>query len=92
MSPELGEGLECRLVFPEGEFERARQVVESHVSQRHAVGEGGLILHAASEAEARAISGRLLEAPALDSPAGFSMGMAYRRSAEGLEAALSRAA
>ncbi len=53
--------------------------------------EFGLILHAASEAEARAISGRLLEASALDSPAGFSMGMVYRRSSEGLEAALSRA-
>jgi diguanylate cyclase (GGDEF)-like protein/PAS domain S-box-containing protein len=53
--------------------------------------EFGLILHAASEAEAKAISGRLLEASALDSPAGFSMGMVYRRSSEGLEAALSRA-
>jgi diguanylate cyclase (GGDEF)-like protein/PAS domain S-box-containing protein len=53
--------------------------------------EFGLILHADSEKEVQVVSRRILEAAALDSPAGFSMGMAYRRPGEGLEAVLARA-
>lgn len=51
--------------------------------------EFALIVRAESEAEA--VSDRLLAAAALDSPAGFSMGVAYRRPGEGLDAALGRA-
>jgi diguanylate cyclase (GGDEF)-like protein/PAS domain S-box-containing protein len=53
--------------------------------------EFALFLFAASEAEAQAVTNRLLEAAALDSPAGFSMGLAYRRPGEGVQAALERA-
>jgi diguanylate cyclase (GGDEF)-like protein/PAS domain S-box-containing protein len=53
--------------------------------------EFGLILHADSEKEVQVVSRRILDAAALDSPAGFSMGMAYRRPGEGLEAVLARA-
>jgi diguanylate cyclase (GGDEF)-like protein/PAS domain S-box-containing protein len=53
--------------------------------------EFGLILHADSEKEVQVVSRRILEAASLDSPAGFSMGMAYRRPGEGLEAVLARA-
>ncbi len=53
--------------------------------------EFALVVKADSEAEADAVSARLLEAAALDSPAGFSMGVAYRRPGEGLDAALGRA-
>jgi diguanylate cyclase (GGDEF)-like protein/PAS domain S-box-containing protein len=53
--------------------------------------EFGLILHADSEKEVVAMSRRILDAAALDSPAGFSMGMAYRRPGEALEAVLARA-
>ncbi|HEX9203424.1 MAG TPA: GGDEF domain-containing protein, partial [Vicinamibacteria bacterium] len=53
--------------------------------------EFALILQASDEGEARAISKRLLEAAALDSPAGFSMGLAYRRPSESVEQVLGRA-
>ena len=53
--------------------------------------EFALILQASDEGEARAISKRLLEAAALDSPAGFSMGLAYRRPKESVELVLGRA-
>jgi len=53
--------------------------------------EFALILQASDEAEARAISKRMLEAAALDSPAGFSMGLAYRRPSESVEQVLGRA-
>ena len=53
--------------------------------------EFGLVLQASDEAEARAISKRMLEAAALDSPAGFSMGLAYRRPSESVEQVLGRA-
>jgi diguanylate cyclase (GGDEF)-like protein len=53
--------------------------------------EFALFLQAASEAEARAVTKRLLDAAALDSPAGFSMGMAYRRPGESVDEAMSRA-
>jgi diguanylate cyclase (GGDEF)-like protein/PAS domain S-box-containing protein len=53
--------------------------------------EFALIVKADSEAEAEAVSARLLEAAVLDRPAGFSMGVAYRRPGEGLDAALGRA-
>ena len=53
--------------------------------------EFALIVKADSEAEADGVSERLLEAAALDSPAGFSMGKAFRRPGEGLEAVLGRA-
>ncbi len=53
--------------------------------------EFALILQATDEGEARAISKRLLEAASLDSPAGFSMGLAYRRPSERVEQVLGRA-
>lgn len=53
--------------------------------------EFALLVRADSEAEAEAVSERLLQAAELDSPAGFSMGFAFRRPAEGLEQTLSRA-
>ena len=53
--------------------------------------EFALFLQAASEAEARAVTKRLLEAAALDSPAGFSMGLAYRKPGESVDEAMSRA-
>lgn len=53
--------------------------------------EFALFLHAASEAEAQAVTKRLLDAAAMDSPAGFSMGMAYRRPGESVDEAMSRA-
>ena len=53
--------------------------------------EFALFLHAASEAEARSVTKRLLDAAALDSPAGFSMGLAYRRPGESVDEAMSRA-
>jgi diguanylate cyclase (GGDEF)-like protein/PAS domain S-box-containing protein len=53
--------------------------------------EFALIVRADSEAEAEAVSQRLLEAAVLDSPAGFSMGFAFRRPGEALDAALGRA-
>jgi diguanylate cyclase (GGDEF)-like protein/PAS domain S-box-containing protein len=53
--------------------------------------EFALIVKADSEAEAEGVSTRLLEAAALDSPAGFSMGKAFRRPGEGLDAAMARA-
>jgi diguanylate cyclase (GGDEF)-like protein/PAS domain S-box-containing protein len=53
--------------------------------------EFALIVKAESEAEADTVSERLLDAAALDSPAGFSMGQAFRRPGEGLDAVLGRA-
>jgi diguanylate cyclase (GGDEF)-like protein/PAS domain S-box-containing protein len=53
--------------------------------------EFALFLQADSEPEARAVTKRLLEAAALDSPAGFSMGMAYRKPGERVDEAMSRA-
>ncbi|HEY5907019.1 MAG TPA: sensor domain-containing diguanylate cyclase [Vicinamibacteria bacterium] len=53
--------------------------------------EFALVVRSGSEAEAQAVARRLLEAAALDSPASFSMGVAYRRTGEALEQALARA-
>jgi diguanylate cyclase (GGDEF)-like protein/PAS domain S-box-containing protein len=53
--------------------------------------EFGLIVRADSEAEAELVSRRLLEAAALDSPAAFSMGLAFRRPGEKLQGTLDRA-
>jgi diguanylate cyclase (GGDEF)-like protein/PAS domain S-box-containing protein len=53
--------------------------------------EFALVVRADSEAEAEAVSARLLQAAELDSPAGFSMGIAFRRPGETLEATLGRA-
>ena len=53
--------------------------------------EFALVVRADSEKEAEAVSKRLLDAAALDSPAGFSMGVAYRKPGEGIEAVLNRA-
>ena len=53
--------------------------------------EFALVVRADSEAEAEAVSKRLLDAATLDSPAAFSMGVAYRKAGEGVDAVLSRA-
>ena len=53
--------------------------------------EFALVVRADSEEEAEGVSQRLLEAAALDSPAGFSMGVAYRKPGEAVETVLSRA-
>jgi diguanylate cyclase (GGDEF)-like protein/PAS domain S-box-containing protein len=53
--------------------------------------EFALIVRADSEAEAQNVASRLLEAATLDSPASFSMGVAFRRPAETLEATMARA-
>jgi diguanylate cyclase (GGDEF)-like protein/PAS domain S-box-containing protein len=53
--------------------------------------EFALVVRADSEGEAEGVSKRLLDAAALDSPAGFSMGVAYRKPGESLEVVLSRA-
>jgi diguanylate cyclase (GGDEF)-like protein/PAS domain S-box-containing protein len=50
-----------------------------------------LLVRAGSEGEAQAVSRRLIEAAGLDSPAGFSLGMAYRRPGETVESVLARA-
>ena len=52
--------------------------------------EFALVVRADSEEEAEGVSQRLLEAAALDSPAGFSMGVAYRKPGETIETVLSR--
>jgi hypothetical protein len=48
-------------------------------------------VRAGSEGEAQLVSRRLVEAAHLDSPAGFSLGVAHRRPGETLDAALARA-
>lgn len=53
--------------------------------------EFALVVRAGSVAEAQAVSRRLVEAADLDSPAGFSLGLAYRRPGETLESVLARA-
>jgi diguanylate cyclase (GGDEF)-like protein/PAS domain S-box-containing protein len=53
--------------------------------------EFALVVKADSEAEVERVSERLLLAADLDSPAGFSMGVAIRRPGESLDAALGRA-
>jgi diguanylate cyclase (GGDEF)-like protein len=53
--------------------------------------EFALVVRADSEDEARGVSERLLEAAGLDSPAGFSLGVAYRRPGETLDEVLARA-
>jgi diguanylate cyclase (GGDEF)-like protein/PAS domain S-box-containing protein len=53
--------------------------------------EFGLIVRADSEGEAELVSKRLLDAAALDSPAAFSMGLAFRRPGEKLQETLDRA-
>ncbi|HEY6553710.1 MAG TPA: GGDEF domain-containing protein, partial [Vicinamibacteria bacterium] len=53
--------------------------------------EFALVVRADSESEVDGVSQRLLQAAELDSPAGFSMGIAFRRTGEGLDAALGRA-
>jgi diguanylate cyclase (GGDEF)-like protein/PAS domain S-box-containing protein len=53
--------------------------------------EFALIVRADSETEADTVTERLLQAADLDSPAGFSMGKAFRRPGEALDAALGRA-
>ena len=53
--------------------------------------EFALVVRAESEKEVDRVSQRLLLAADLDSPAGFSMGVAIRRPGEGLDAALGRA-
>jgi diguanylate cyclase (GGDEF)-like protein/PAS domain S-box-containing protein len=53
--------------------------------------EFALIVRAESESEADTVTERLLQAADLDSPAGFSMGIAFRRPGESLDEALGRA-
>lgn len=53
--------------------------------------EFALVVRAGSVAEAQAVSRRLVEAANLDSPGGFSLGVAYRRPGETLESVLARA-
>jgi diguanylate cyclase (GGDEF)-like protein/PAS domain S-box-containing protein len=53
--------------------------------------EFALIARADSDAEAEAIARRLREAAVVDSPAAFSMGLAFRRSGESLADVLARA-
>jgi len=53
--------------------------------------EFALVVRAGSEQEAQNVATRLVEAGGLDSPASFSLGVAYRRTGEGLESALARA-
>ena len=50
-----------------------------------------LVVRADSEAEAELVSKRVLETAAMDSPASFSMGLAFRRPGEGVQQTLDRA-
>ncbi len=53
--------------------------------------EFGLIVRADSEAEVEVVSKRVLDAAVQDSPASFSMGVAFRRPGEGVQETLDRA-
>jgi diguanylate cyclase (GGDEF)-like protein/PAS domain S-box-containing protein len=69
----------------------ARQHRADDVLVRTGGDEFALIVRADSDGEAQKLAERLLEAAALDSPASFSMGVAFRRPGESLDAALGRA-
>lgn len=53
--------------------------------------EFALVVRADSEQEVQGVSQRLLEAARLDSPAGFSLGVAYRHPGETLDQVMARA-